>query len=145
MTAAVKLGPNELVPCPSDSARKRHAAHGELCPVCEPDIERPGLCPVCRDRVPVIGDRYEDHAIDAGQWCPGSGAAARPINPLAAQFRERRREFGWTQAELARRAGVGVSVVASFETGVSPLLTDNRERLAVALGFDVAVAGRDAA
>lgn len=145
MTAAVKLGPNDLLPCPSPSARKRHAAHGELCPVCEPEIERPGQCPVCNDRISVIGDRYADHSVDAGEWCPGSGAAARPISPLAARFRARREELGWTQAQLAERAGLATSVVGSFESGVSPLRIHNRELLAVALGLSDVVAGRGVA
>lgn len=30
-----RLGPNDLAPCPSDSARRRHLAKAETCPVCE--------------------------------------------------------------------------------------------------------------
>jgi hypothetical protein len=33
----VSLGPNALLPCGTDSARRRHAAHGELCATCHPD------------------------------------------------------------------------------------------------------------
>jgi DNA-binding XRE family transcriptional regulator len=145
VTAAVKLGPNDLVPCPSRSARKRHAALGQLCPICEPEIERPGLCPVCKDRISVIGDRYDDHSVDSGVWCPGSGASARQISSLAATFRTRRVELGWTQEELARRAGVNKGIVSSFEAGVSPLLARNRQVLAIALEFDDAVVARGAA
>ena len=36
MTAPAVLGPNDLVPCPSHSARRRHQAHGESCRVCWP-------------------------------------------------------------------------------------------------------------
>lgn len=29
------FGPNDVLPCPSESARRRHAAHGQTCQVCE--------------------------------------------------------------------------------------------------------------
>lgn len=36
MTAPSVLGPNDVVPCPSRSARRRHQAHGQTCRVCWP-------------------------------------------------------------------------------------------------------------
>ncbi|MEV1315330.1 hypothetical protein AB0J14_04515 [Micromonospora arborensis] len=36
MTATVVTpGPNDLLPCPSESARRRHAAHGRTCRTCD--------------------------------------------------------------------------------------------------------------
>lgn len=134
-----RYGPNSLLPCGTPSARRRHAAHGELCLRCEPTIERPGVCPVCKDRITVLGDRYERHEIDTGERCPGSNAPARPISPMAAQFRARRKALGWTQADLGKRAGLAQSVIASFEAGVSPLRAGNQEALAAALGLEISV------
>jgi hypothetical protein len=39
----VSLHPNALLPCPSSSARRRHAAHGRVCPVCDstPSVDDP--------------------------------------------------------------------------------------------------------
>ena len=37
---------------------------------------------------------------------------------LAERIRDRRRELGWTQEELARRLGVRQSVVSRFESGM---------------------------
>ncbi|MFI2663227.1 hypothetical protein [Micromonospora carbonacea] len=31
----MSLHPNAVLPCPSESARRRHAAHGQTCPVCD--------------------------------------------------------------------------------------------------------------
>ncbi len=39
MTATVAaFGANAVVPCPSDSARRRHAALGQECRACEPTV-----------------------------------------------------------------------------------------------------------
>lgn len=147
MTVTLQLGPNDLVPCPSRSARKRHLAKAELCPICDPQIERPGACPVCHDPVSVLGDRYQPHDREGveGERCPGSGLPARPLSPLAANLRAERRRRGWTQQELADRAGLKQGVVASFEAGVSPLRAANLTALCRALGFEQLLAPRGAA
>ncbi|MFG1846724.1 hypothetical protein [Micromonospora carbonacea] len=31
----MSLHPNAVLPCGTDSARRRHAAHGQTCPVCD--------------------------------------------------------------------------------------------------------------
>ncbi|MFF0821197.1 hypothetical protein ACFYUR_12500 [Micromonospora haikouensis] len=31
----MSLHPNAILPCGTDSARRRHAAHGQTCPVCD--------------------------------------------------------------------------------------------------------------
>lgn len=40
MSARERLGPNSLVPCPSESSRKRHLAKAEHCPICGTDGRR---------------------------------------------------------------------------------------------------------
>lgn len=42
-------GPNELLPCGTESARQRHAAHGETCAVCDNTANKPTpvLCHQC--------------------------------------------------------------------------------------------------
>ena len=58
-------------------------------------------------------------------------------------IRHRRR---WTQAELARRAGIGRSVVGRAERGVGMLDLEALERIAAALGVSLVVSvGRDPA
>jgi transcriptional regulator with XRE-family HTH domain len=60
-----------------------------------------------------------------------SGSSTRDYGTFVAK---RRKRLGWTQAELAREAGVLRQVVAAVETGrTTPSLT-TLERLATALG-----------
>lgn len=74
MTAAVRLGPNERQPCPSDARRRDHWAHGILCPICEPDAERLIVCQACGDRVTVRGETVEEHDVEGtGFDCRWSG------------------------------------------------------------------------
>ncbi len=71
------------------------------------------------------------------------------------RWRERRARLGgdlrairlrrrWTQAELARRAGIGRSIVGRAERGVGALDLDALERITVALGVPLVISiGRD--
>jgi len=60
-------------------------------------------------------------------------------------LRSARRRAGWSQRELARRAGVPFSTVARVETGAMTPRVDTLERLLRACGERlVAVAARDA-
>lgn len=73
----MSYGPNDLVPCPSESARRRHLARGEICVACEPDAERTTVCPGCRERVTVKGAYYLPHDVEGtGVECPKSGRLA---------------------------------------------------------------------
>jgi hypothetical protein len=67
---------NDLAPCGTDAARKRHRAKAHLCLTCEPDIERTLTCRQCRARVTAIGEVIQPHAIDrfgVTMPCPGEG------------------------------------------------------------------------
>lgn len=57
----MKPGPNDVLPCGTDSARRRHLAHAFICPTCEPDADREQRCPACRARVLVSGGRFVVH------------------------------------------------------------------------------------
>lgn len=73
----MSLGPNDLAPCGTRSARKRHAAHGQLCLACEPDLERFVYCRMCRQSVRVVGEVVQPHPAYAGRTdvvpCGGAG------------------------------------------------------------------------
>ena len=47
--------------------------------------------------------------------------AARILTILGSQVREERNAHGWTQRELAERAGVHVNVIGSIERGRSAM------------------------
>jgi hypothetical protein len=72
-------GPNELLPCGTDSARRRHAAHGQLCLTCEPDAEWATRCPSCWRTAPIAGLVVQPHLMGGRgfnttrQPCPGAG------------------------------------------------------------------------
>ncbi len=78
------LSPNALMPCPSESAKRRHWAHGRICPECEPDAEWTARCPLCLDSVPAKGREVLPHDVEgrgrrmAGFACPGTGAVVEP-------------------------------------------------------------------
>lgn len=82
----MSLGPNALVPCPSDSCRRRNLSHGRICPVCEPTEEWPARCPICRDTVAAVGQAVLPHQVGGRGYgfgameCPGSGLpVAAPV------------------------------------------------------------------
>jgi hypothetical protein len=72
----VSLGMNDLMPCGTDAARKRHRAKAQLCLACEPDIERMGWCRSCESRVPAVGELLQPHQVQRREGvapCPGAG------------------------------------------------------------------------
>ena len=56
------------------------------------------------------------------------------MSPLRLRIRELRTRKGWSQAELARRAGMNVSVVNRAESGAAAATLTTLEKLAKALG-----------
>lgn len=73
----VSLHPNALLPCGTDSARRRHLAKAELCVICEPELQRRAVCPSCGQRVAVLGVFFEVHDVDdLGVECRKSGRYA---------------------------------------------------------------------
>jgi HTH-type transcriptional regulator/antitoxin HipB len=136
-----RLSLNAVEPCGTRSARVNHAAHGEACSVCDPLLERPGVCPSCGDRVTILGDKYMPHRAEGvDHWrCDGSGASARPLTPIAHTLRTKRLELGLTQAQMAERAGVRQGLVASLEAGVSPLRVPTLAAVAASVGYRLTV------
>lgn len=41
MTATTRPGPNDVLPCGTTSAARRHLAHAEACPTCRTEGRRP--------------------------------------------------------------------------------------------------------
>ncbi|NYI07014.1 helix-turn-helix domain-containing protein [Allostreptomyces psammosilenae] len=66
-------------------------------------------------------------------------SAARRAYALGRGVRDRRRELGLTQSQLARRAGMTQSAVSRMEAGGTTPTLDLLERLAVALDADLDV------
>ena len=64
---------------------------------------------------------------------------SKPQVALVNLVREARRRAGFTQAELAQRAGVPKSTVGRIESGVRVPSTEMVERLVRAAGLDVSV------
>jgi DNA-binding XRE family transcriptional regulator len=155
--AGRRPGPNDVLPCGTDSARRRHLAKAELCPVCEPADAPAGrrvACPGCGERVPAVDGAIAGHGVRivrGGQRittptvCTGSGTPVRPLSPLSAALRERREHLGLTQAQVADRAQLPRSVVAGLETGVSQLQVPNLMAVADALGCELVAAPRGVA
>lgn len=56
------------------------------------------------------------------------------MSPLTLRLRELRTRKGWSQAELARRAGLNQSVVNRAERGAAAITLTTLEKLAKALG-----------
>jgi len=65
--------------------------------------------------------------------------AARLAFELGRSVRELREQHGWSQSELAREAGMTQSAVARFEAGGTVPTLPVLERLARALGVELAV------
>lgn len=56
------------------------------------------------------------------------------MTPITLRLAELRTRKGWSQAELARRAGVAASIVSRAERGETALTLANLDKLARALG-----------
>jgi ribosome-binding protein aMBF1 (putative translation factor) len=65
--------------------------------------------------------------------------AAKLRYELAAAIRARREELGWSQRQLAERAGMSQPGVARFEAGGTTPTLPLLERLAAALGLTLTV------
>ena len=90
---------NDVQECPSPAPLKTHRAHGVICPICEPDVERRDRCPSCRVRVTVIGPLVQSHESRSNGWmvrCPGSGQPV-PVAPA------REKPFRWRRMPGNRR------------------------------------------
>ncbi len=62
-----------------------------------------------------------------------------PLDTLARAFLEARSAAGWTQAELAARAGVARATVARIERGEGGLSIGTLQRVAAVLGRQLEV------
>ena len=69
----------------------------------------------------------------------GAYEAARLAFELGRSVRELREQHGWSQSELARQTGMTQSAVARFEAGGTVPTLPVLERLARALGAELAV------
>ena len=69
----------------------------------------------------------------------GAYEHARLRFELAKAIRARREELGWSQRQLAERAGMSQPGVARFEAGGTTPTLPRLERLAAALGLTLAV------
>lgn len=61
---------------------------------------------------------------------------AEIMNKIAGAIRQARREKDWTQSKLAERAGLTVSQVCLFESGIRTPNAKSLVRLLLALGLD---------
>lgn len=64
----------------------------------------------------------------------------REAGPLARELRE---EHGWTQAELAKRAGVSRSFLIDLEAGKSTVEAWKFMDVFQALGYEIAIRSRE--
>jgi transcriptional regulator with XRE-family HTH domain len=86
----------------------------------------------------MVGSRRSAVAVEAER------RAKERHSRLGGEIRRMRVRRRWTQAELARRAGIGRLVVGRAERGVGPLDIEILERIGIALGVSLAVGfGRD--
>lgn len=67
--------------------------------------------------------------------CYFSFVKATTVRDVAAAMRERRKQLGWTQAELAARIGIGREWVIQFEQGKPTVEWGTVIRMFHALGF----------
>lgn len=89
-----------------------------------------------------MGRRSWEAVRDRRMREPGAQAAydaARLAIELGASVRALRERHGWSQSELARRAGMTQSAVARFESGGTVPTIPVLERLAHALDADLVV------
>ena len=70
----------------------------------------------------------------------GGGVRAARLRFELAEVRSRREELGWSQRQLAERAGMTQPGVARFEAGGTTPTIPVLERLASALGLQLTVA-----
>ncbi len=83
------LSPNAMLPCGTDTRRRDHLAHGELCPVCDPTVEWVTRCPSCRLNVQATGLVVLPH-VKSSPWLvegskPCAGSEAQVLPPTARQ------------------------------------------------------------
>ena len=64
------------------------------------------------------------------------------VGDIAWTVRERRRELGYTQAELAARVGVGLRFLRELERGKPTLRMDRVEQVLAYFGFKLGVVPR---
>jgi y4mF family transcriptional regulator len=64
------------------------------------------------------------------------------VGEIAWTVRERRRELGYTQAELATRVGVGLRFLRELERGKPTLRTDRVEQVLAYFGLKLGVVPR---
>lgn len=60
------------------------------------------------------------------------------VNGFGERLRERRRELGWTQQELAKRMDIGPMEVSNYERGVSKPKNERSALMAQVLGVSTA-------
>lgn len=111
MAATVKLGPNDLVACPSESSRRRHLARAEACAVCDAEGIRPA-----RDSDTAGADQLAISArlrLVAARLPRGAGGPKLDHRTV----RLLRIERGLSQAELGRLSGIGQSNLGRIESG----------------------------
>jgi transcriptional regulator with XRE-family HTH domain len=83
-----------------------------------------------------------DQAESTGREKP-VGAADVAAAPLHLRFREKRRELGWSQQELAERSGVKQSAISGFERhgeAAQALSAESIQQVAEALGLTLSEA-----
>ena len=60
--------------------------------------------------------------------------SSEPTGMIGARIRARRLRLGWTEAELGRKAGIGVEDISDIEKRVGPVDRTRVEAIAAALG-----------
>ncbi|GGV23047.1 hypothetical protein GCM10010182_51760 [Actinomadura cremea] len=98
-----------------------------------------------------MGEQESPHA----RWVPGAGRGSEEVRAgreeariafeLGNAVRERRQALGWSQAELARRAGMTQPALSRLEAGGPTPTIGVLDRIAHALGTRLTVKFTDAA
>lgn len=91
-------GPNEVLPCPSPSARRRHAARGRQCRTCEAATRSPDELAQVR----LVRENHTLRARLADVERTLKGLLASPVIPVEALEQAHRRLFCTTASK--RRA-----------------------------------------